>query len=125
VVWQFDFDVGAGTISNRRPFIDLTHIAGQADGATVDCEGYYWCALFGAGSIGRFDPNGRLVRMIELPTRDATMCTFGGAGLETLYVTTARRFLDAGQLAAQPLAGALLAVHGLGVRGLPEPRYGG
>lgn len=125
VVWQYDFDLPTGAISNRRPFIDLAHIAGQADGATVDSEGYYWSALFGAGAVARFDPKGRLVRLIELPTRDVTMCTFGGAGLDTLYVTTARRFLDAAQLAAQPLAGALLAIHGLGVCGLPEPRYGG
>jgi hypothetical protein len=27
--------------------------------------------------------------------------------------------------AAQPLAGALFAIHGLGVRGLPEPFFAG
>jgi sugar lactone lactonase YvrE len=125
VVWQFDFDLAAGALSNRRPFIDLAHIAGQADGATVDADGFYWCALFGGGAVARFDPNGRLVRRIEVPTRDPTMCTFGGDDLGTLYVTTARRFLDAAQLAAQPLAGALLGIQGLGVKGLAEPRYAG
>jgi sugar lactone lactonase YvrE len=125
VVWQFDFDLAAGTLSNRRPFIDFAQVGGQPDGATVDAEGYYWCALFGAGAIARFDPLGRLARKIDLPTLYPTMCTFGGAGLETLYVTTARRFLDAAQLAAQPLAGALLALPGLGARGLAEPRYRG
>jgi sugar lactone lactonase YvrE len=125
VVWQFAFDLTAGTLSNRRSFIDLGNIAGRVDGATVDADGFYWCALFGAGAIARFDPKGRLVRMIELPTRDPTMCTFGGADLDTLYVTTARRFLDAAQLRAQPLAGAVFAVRGLGVKGLVEPRYRG
>lgn len=125
VVWRFDFDLESGTLSSRRPFIDLAHVAGQVDGATVDADGHYWCALFGAGAIARFDPNGRLVSTIEVPTRDPTMCTFGGTDLETLYVTTARRFLQPAQLAAQPMAGALLAVHGLGVKGLPEPRYAG
>jgi sugar lactone lactonase YvrE len=125
VVWQYSFDLADGALSNRRPFIDAAHIAGRVDGATVDADGFYWCALFGGGAIARFDPKGRLVRTIELPTRDPTMCCFGGAALETLYVTTARRFLDPAQLAAQPLAGALLAVHGLGVKGLAEPRYRG
>jgi len=125
VVWQFDFDLAAGMLSNRRPFIDLAHIAGQVDGATVDSEGFYWCALFGAGAIACFDPQGRLVRRIDLPTLYPTMCTFGGAELDTLYVTTARRFLDAAQLAAQPLAGALFALRGLGAKGLAEPRYRG
>ncbi len=125
VVWQFDFDLAAGRLSNRRVFIDLASIPGQVDGATVDSEGFYWCALFGAGAVARFDPQGRLVRRIEVPTRDPTMCTFGDADLGTLYVTTARRFLNAAQLAAQPLAGALLALRGLGVTGLEEPRYAG
>jgi sugar lactone lactonase YvrE len=123
VVWQFDFDLASGALSNRRPYVDLAQAGGQPDGATVDAGGFYWCALFGAGAIACFDPLGRLARRIELPTLHPTMCTFGGAGLDTLYVTTARRFLDAAQLAAQPLAGALLAVRGLGSRGLPEPRY--
>ena len=125
MVWQFDFDLATGTLSNRRRFIDLTHIAGQVDGATVDANGCYWCALFGVGGVAQFDPKGRLVRRIDLPVQYPAMCTFGGAGLDTLYVTTARRFLDGAQLAAQPLAGSLLAVHGLGVKGLAEPRYGG
>ena len=125
VVWRFDFDIGSGDLSNRRAFIGLADQPGQVDGATVDQDGHYWCALFGAGAIACFDPAGRLVRRIDLPTRDPTMCTFGGADLATLYVTTARRFLDATQQAAQPMAGALFAIHGLGVRGLAEPRFRG
>lgn len=124
MVWQFDFDLVTGALANRRPYIDMAHIAGQLDGATVDAEGYYWCALFGAGAVARFDPEGRLVRRVELPTRHPTMCTFGGADLGTLYVTSARRFLSPTELAAQPLAGALFSIQGLGVKGLSEPRFG-
>ncbi|MBI2728719.1 MAG: SMP-30/gluconolactonase/LRE family protein [Polaromonas sp.] len=124
VVWQFDFDIDAGVLSNRRPFISMQHITGLVDGAAVDAEGFYWCALCKGGAIARFDPAGKLVRWIELPTRDPTMCTFGGADLDILYVTTARRFLDAGSLVRQPQAGHLLAITGLGVRGLKEPRFG-
>lgn len=124
VVWRFDFDLASGTIGNRRMFIDMRDAPGQLDGATVDAEGNYWSALFGAAAVACFDPDGRLVRRIEVPTRHPTMCTFGGAALDTLYVTTARRFLEPAELAAQPLAGSLLAIHGLGVRGLPETRFG-
>jgi sugar lactone lactonase YvrE len=52
------------------------------------------------------------------------MCTFGGPELDVLYVTSARRFLSDAQLGEQPLAGNLFAIYGLGVRGLPEPRFG-
>jgi sugar lactone lactonase YvrE len=125
VVWQYDFDLDAGTIGNRRLFIGPDALPGQPDGATVDAEGCYWSAQFGAGSVARFDPHGRRMRTIALPTRDPTMCTFGGPGLATLYVTTARRFLDPAQREAQPLAGALLALDEPGARGLAEPRFGG
>jgi L-arabinonolactonase len=125
VVWRFDFDLASGSLSNRRVFINMSHIAGMVDGATVDADGHYWCALFGAGAVARFDPAGRLVSRIELPTRDPTMCSFGGANFDTLFVTTARRFLDQAQREAQPWAGALLAIHGHGARGLPEPCFAG
>lgn len=124
VVLRFDFDLASGTLANRRVFIDMRDAPGQLDGATVDAEGNYWSALFGAAAVACFDPAGRLVRRIDVPTRHPTMCTFGGPTLETLYVTTARRFLEPAELAAQPLAGSLFAIHGLGARGLPEPRFG-
>ena len=52
-----------------------------------------------------------------------TSCAFGGADLETLYITTASLRMDRAALAEQPLAGALFAVDP-GVRGLPEPVFG-
>lgn len=123
VVWQYDFDLEAGALSNRRVFVDGAGVAGMIDGATVDADGFYWCAMSGAGAVARFDPDGRPALRVELPTRDVTMCTFGGPDLETLYVTSARRFLEPGQLAGQPLAGALFAIRGLGTRGIAEPRF--
>jgi sugar lactone lactonase YvrE len=124
-VYAYDFDIDEGTIANRRVFVDTRPIGGAPDGATVDSEGYYWCALVHGGAIGRFDPNGRLDRKIELPVLHPTMCTFGGAGLDTLYVTSTTALVPEVQRAGQKLAGALFAIHGLGVRGLPEPLFAG
>ena len=53
-----------------------------------------------------------------------TSPVFGGADLRTLYVTSARHRLTLGQLAVEPLAGALLALEP-GVRGLPGHRFAG
>jgi sugar lactone lactonase YvrE len=53
------------------------------------------------------------------------MCCFGGDNLDILYVTTSSINLVEDERARQPLAGTLLAVHGLGVRGLPEPCFEG
>ena len=72
----------------------------------------------------RYDPEGRVDRVIELPVRQPTSCIFGGEDLDILYVTTARFEQSARELESQPLAGALLALD-VGVGGLPEPAFAG
>ena len=124
-VWRYAFDAATGAIANRRVFHDTRHLPWRVDGANFDSEGYYWGALVYDWSIGRFAPDGTLDRLIRLPTRFPTMCCFGGLELDILYVTTASYFLDADSLKQQPLAGCLLSIHGLGVRGLPPERFAG
>ena len=48
-----------------------------------------------------------------------TSCAFGGPNWDILYVTSACIGLTAEQKAAQPEAGSLFEVTGLGVRGVP------
>jgi sugar lactone lactonase YvrE len=122
-VWRYDFDLGSGAIAGRRPFISTAHIRGAVDGATVDADGCYWAALFRGGAVAQFDPDGKLMRHIGLPVSNPTMCAFGGPDLDVLFVTSASRFLDEARRRSQLLAGHAFAIHGLGVRGLPEPRF--
>jgi L-arabinonolactonase len=118
-VWAFDFDAATGDIDNRRAFIDFRFTGGCADGATVDAEGCYWSTLPESGKVCRFDPEGKLMRTIVLPTSIPTCCEFGGRNLDILYVTTARlRKLDT------PLAGGLFAID-VGVKGLTLPSFDG
>jgi L-arabinonolactonase len=124
-VWAYDFDVEAGTLSNRRPFISTRGLAGRVDGATVDESGNYWAALISSGCVGRFNPEGALEELIRLPVKNPAMCTFGGEDLDELYVVTSTRFTPDALRRQQPLAGGLFRVTGLGVRGLPEPRFAG
>ncbi|WP_217654043.1 SMP-30/gluconolactonase/LRE family protein [Variovorax sp. OV329] len=124
-VFAYDFDLDSGAIRNRRVFVTTHAVGGRPDGATVDSQGYYWCALVHGGAIARFAPDGRLDRRVELPVRHPTMCSFGGPGLDVLYVTSANAMLADDERASQPLAGALFAIEGLGVRGLAEPRFKG
>lgn len=124
MVWQYDFDLAAGEIANRRLFVSTDPARGAPDGATVDVDGCYWCALFRGGVVAQFDPEGKLVRRVALPVSNPTMCAFGGPDLDILYVTSASRFLDEAQLRAQSLAGRVFAIRGLGARGLPEPKFG-
>ncbi len=117
-VWAFDYDTDTGTPHHRRVFIDFKPLPGRPDGAAVDADGCYWICGNDAGLVHRFTPDGRLDRSLPVPVKKPAMCAFGGAGLDTLFVTSIRP--DGIDLSDQPLAGGVFALHP-GVRGLEEP----
>ena len=125
MVYVFDLDIEEGLISNRKEFFSLADRHGMVDGGTVDTDGYYWFALVQGGKILRVDPNGHLDREIDMPVPSPTCVTFGGNNYETLYVTTAKAFLSPQILAEFPQSGDLFAIHGVGARGIPEPKFAG
>lgn len=118
-ILAFDYDHQSGQPSNRRQFVRLRE--GQIpDGATVDSEGGYWIAMFGAGCILRFSSEGQLDRHLEAPTRYPTMVTFGGEGFSTMFVTTASA--DPVGSIPERHAGGIFCCD-LDVRGLPVDDY--
>jgi sugar lactone lactonase YvrE len=121
--WQFDLDLEKGLLRERRVFVDHSTERQRPDGACVDSEGFVWNAIFAGGRIVRYSPAGAVDRVIELPVTNPTCVCLGGPELKTLYITTARKFLDDGQLAREPLAGSVLSVE-VEVPGLPEQRFG-
>ena len=121
--FAFDLDLDDGTITGRRVFADHTATGERPDGACVDVDGCVWMAFFAGGRIVRHRPDGRIDRTIPLPVTNPTCLCFGGDDLTTLYVTSATKFLTPSQRAAEPMAGALFAIHGAG-QGLPEHRFG-
>lgn len=124
VTWAFDLNAEDGTLSNRRIFVDHRERKERPDGACVDREGALWVAMFGSGRVDRYTQDGHLDRSIALPVTNPTCVCLGGPGLRTLFITTARKFLSAEQLALEPLAGSVLAVE-VDVPGWPEKRFGG
>ena len=106
----FDYDSITGTPSNRRVFVELKADVGYPDGSTVDAEGYLWNAEWDGGRVVRYDPKGRIDRVITLPVPNVTCCAFGGPTLRDLYITTARVGLTSDALAAAPLSGSLFVV---------------
>lgn len=123
VSWAFDLDPDDGVITNRRLLADYSATGDRPDGACVDVDGCLWTAFFAGGCIVRYRPDGVIDRTIRLPVTNPTCLCFGGSDLKTLYVTSATKFLSPGALAEEPLAGALLAIEGVG-QGLPENRFG-
>jgi len=120
----FDFDLAAGTIDNRRPVVKISDGAGFPDGMTIDADGYLWVALWGGSAVHRYSPDGELDRVVPVPTPHVTSCTFGGPDFDELYVTTARRDIDAATLASNPIAGGVFRVRP-GVQGAPLFRFSG
>ncbi|MGP3734578.1 SMP-30/gluconolactonase/LRE family protein [Streptomyces sp. GDS52] len=117
----FDYDRERG-LSGRRPFAAVPGgPGGSPDGLTVDAEGGVWVALYGGGSVCRYAPDGTLDEVVTLPATKVTACTFGGPGLDRLFITTSREHLEPG---AEPEAGALFACTP-GVRGVPVREYAG
>jgi sugar lactone lactonase YvrE len=121
--YAYDLDLDDGAITNRRIFADYSATGDRPDGACVDVDGCLWAAFFGGGRVVRYRPDGGIDRTIALPVTNPTCLAFGGRDLKTLYVTTAWKFLSPEKLAAEPLAGSLLAIEGAG-QGLPEHRFG-
>lgn len=106
----FDFDVQAGEMSNRRRAVEIPSDDGMPDGMTLDADGYLWVALWGGSAVRRYAPNGDVDTVVQLPVAQVTACTFGGADLDELYITTAAQGLSDTDAAAQPSAGGLFRV---------------
>ncbi|MFV0385027.1 SMP-30/gluconolactonase/LRE family protein, partial [Paracoccus sp. (in: a-proteobacteria)] len=123
-IWAYDYDIATGEISNRREFASDENLARTVDGATVDSEGYLWNAKVLGGRILRYAPDGTIDRQVDFPVRNVTSLIFGGADLDILFVTTMGRPMR-GISPTESGAGGIFAIYGLGVTGLPEPRFGG
>jgi sugar lactone lactonase YvrE len=124
ITWAFDLDVATGTLTNRRVFVDHRERSGRPDGACVDSEGCVWTALFAGGRVVRYTPGGEVDRAIAVPVTNPTCVCLGGPELRTLFITTARKFLNDDRLHHEPLAGSVLAIE-VEVPGLEEHRFAG
>lgn len=123
-VWAYDYDLDTGEQSNERVFLDFTDLPGRPDGACVDEAGCYWVACVYGWALLRATPEGEVDRIIELPVQKPTMPAFGGADLDTIFLTSIRTGGSYEMAPGQPQAGGLFALTP-GVRGLPEPLFAG
>jgi sugar lactone lactonase YvrE len=115
----FDYDSDSGLTG--RPFTEIPVEAGGPDGLTVDEEGGIWVALYGGAAVRLYTPDGILDEGIEVPAKQVTACTFGGSGLDQLFITTSREDLKPRK---DPLAGSLFGA-AVGVDGLPVREFAG
>ena len=121
VSYAYPYDGVHATIGERRVFGDHTALGGAPDGATADADDGVWSCVLGVGKVARFTGTG-LDRVVDVPMPNPSDVTFGGLGLDRLFVTSIA--LNLGEAAPPtPEAGWLLAVEGIGVNGRPEYRF--
>lgn len=118
LIWAFDYDPVSGVPSRQRVFVDMNAHPGRPDGAAVDIDGCYWICANDAGCLLRFTPEGKLDRRIDVPMAKLSMCAFGGAGMDTLLITS----IAAGKAEGDEWAGAVIALRP-GIQGMPETPF--
>ncbi len=119
---RWDFDPATGMVGSRSAIRTLSSELGRPDCGACDLAGGYWSAGISAARLNRFDADGKLVQKVDLPLPRPTMPCFGGADMQTLFVTTARQGLDAETLARHPDSGRLLTLR-VSVPGVPVQRF--
>ena len=119
-IWAFDLDTASGSLTNRRLFVDMNNWPGRPDGAAVDAQGRYWICGNDAGQIHVFDAQGQWCESLTLPMPKPSMCAFGGAHLDQLFVTS---IIPAQTTeATRGRSGAVIALQP-GAQGLSEPVF--
>lgn len=127
VIRRHDFDLASGHVGQPQLFKQFStdktnNYGGRPDGAAIDSEGAYWCAMFEGGRVLRLSQGGEILSEITLPLRCPTMIAFGGDELRTLYITSASHNRSEAELAQYPASGCVLSVR-VDVPGRAEHAY--
>jgi sugar lactone lactonase YvrE len=120
----YDYDLSRGSLSGGRPLVVLEEGHGVPDGLCMDSDDHLWVAIWGAGEVRRYSPDGEQVCVVEVAASQPSSCALGGADGRQLFITTARRDVHADVLSRQPDAGRLFCVE-VDVPGLPLNTFGG
>ncbi len=116
IIWVRDYDAASGATGPRRLHLRIED--GHPDGLCVDSRGYLWVAVWGAGEVRSFTPDGGLVALVKVAAPHTSSVAFVGDSLDTLLITTASRDLSEADRKQYPDAGRLFLAD-VGVTGSP------
>ncbi|MBS0515682.1 MAG: SMP-30/gluconolactonase/LRE family protein [Proteobacteria bacterium] len=123
-IQRCDYDAERARVGTPRVFAHVdSHVS--ADGSAIDRDGRLWNAQWGVGRVVGYSRAGRVEHEVAVPASQPSCPAFGGANLDTLYITTAREDLSYEQLEREPHAGAVFGARIDGVVGLPEEKFSG
>lgn len=124
-VTAFDYDLATGQIAEPRAVVRIPDGLGWPDGMTSDTDGNLWIAMWGGAQVTKWDPRtGKLLEQIPVPALQSSSCIFGGADLNELYITSARKGMSQADLQKYPLSGGLFKV-ATRVTGMPTFEFTG
>jgi sugar lactone lactonase YvrE len=121
-ILRCDYDAERAAVSGVRVFTRVDAEGASPDGSIIDAAGCLWNAQWGAARVVRYRPDGSIDRIVPIPARNPSCCTFGGMAFDQLYVTTAREDMSDDELVRMPHAGGIYRLPTVGARGLPEAR---
>jgi len=78
------------------------------DGSCLDSNGNLWNAMWGAGCVVCYNPEGVAIHVLKLPFKCPTSCAFGGKDGATLFITSA--CVGESDASAKPFAGQVVAI---------------
>ena len=122
VVFVRDYDSNTGAVGPRRVHLEVD--GGFPDGIALDAEEHLWVAVWGAGEVRRYAPDGIRVDRLQVPAPHTSSVAFVGDDLRTLVITTATAELGEDQRLAHPDSGRLFATR-TDTPGLPVATWSG
>jgi len=90
-IYSYDYKPTTGDIGRRRTFVQVPVTEGLPDGLAIDAEGFVWSAQWYGSCIVRYDPDGKVQKRITTPAKQTSSLAFGGADLDTLFITSASK----------------------------------
>lgn len=121
-IWVRDYDAENGRTGPRRVHLDLP--GEMPDGIAMDVEDHLWVAVWGAGEVRRYAPDGRIADRVSTGAPHTSCVAFAGPDMDVLAITTARAELSPAELAASPGSGSLFTAPAP-APGVPVPAWAG
>ena len=117
-IFCYDFDLEKGVISNKSILIDTAGEKGLPDGMAIDEEDNLWVAFWQGGCVVRYETKtGKVLKRIKTPADIPSSCCFGGEELDTLFITSSRKYDTIENIRKFPMSGGLFTVKP-GVKGM-------
>ncbi|MGY4867403.1 SMP-30/gluconolactonase/LRE family protein [Mycolicibacterium elephantis] len=91
VIFVMDFRLSDGLpeLGPAEQFVGPDLAPGVPDGSAIDVDGNLWNARWDGGCVVCINPNGEVVRILDVKARRPTSCAFYGPNQSILAVTTA------------------------------------